>query len=106
MLVRIAYDQIYPGQGRDFFGGALGITACNYDACFGILAADSTDCGTGILIGACRDRTGVQNYDRCPLRTRGAGQALFFELAFQGGAVGLRGAASEVFYKESGHTLW
>ncbi len=28
------------------------------------------------------------------------------ELAFKRGAVGLRGAATKVFYKEFGHTLW
>jgi hypothetical protein len=35
----------------------------------------------------------------------GAGEAALLELAFEGSAVGLRGAAAEVFYKVGGHML-
>ena len=82
MFVGIAYDQIYPRQGGDFFGGALGVTAGYYDSCFGILAADSTDRGASVLISACGHGAGIQNDDRRLLWVRGSGKALLFELAF------------------------
>ena len=102
-LMGVAYDERDSGKRRNFFRGALGIAAGYNDSCFGILPADSPDGGASILIRACRNGAGVQNYDRRLLWVRGAGETLLFELAFKGGAVGLRGAATEVFYVISGH---
>jgi hypothetical protein len=39
-------------------------------------------------------------------RTGGTRKSALFELPFEGGAIGLSGAAAEILYKESGHTLW
>ena len=98
MLVRIANYQIYARERREFFGGSLCIAARDYDASFGVLAADSADRCTRILISSSRHRAGVQDHNRCLIRASGAGKSLLFELALQRGAIGLRGATTEVFY--------
>ena len=103
MLVRVADDDADPGQGREFFGGTLGIAPRHNDAGFRILALDPANGGAGILIGCGSHSARVQNHDRS-LRGRGcAGKPALLELAFEGGAIRLRGAATEVFYVKSGH---
>lgn len=63
MLVGVPNDQIYSRQSSYFFRRALCITARDDYARFGILAANSSDSGAGILIGTRRYRAGVQDYD-------------------------------------------
>ncbi len=90
------------GQGGNFFGSALGVASGDDDFCQRVLALHAADGGAGVLVGGIGYGTGIQ-YDEVGLRSRGAGEAAGFELAFEGGAVGLRGAASEVFYVVGGH---
>ena len=104
MFVRIAYYQIYAWERGEFFRGALGVAAGHDDTRFGILALHAANGGTGVLVGSCGHCAGIQDDYRSLIRTRGAGQALLFELAFQGSSVGLRRAAAEVFYVVSGHS--
>ena len=102
MLVRVA-DHVRDARKRgDLFGSALGVTPRDNNFCQRILALDAADSGTGILIGGIRNCTGVQNYE-IGLRGGRRGQAPGFELARQGGAIGLSGAASEVFDVVGGH---
>jgi len=84
----------------------LFVASGDNDSGFGILAADSANRGAGVLIGARRHGAGVEDYDGSSRWTGGARKSALFELPFKGGAIGLSGAAAEVFYKESGHTLW
>ena len=106
MLMRVANHQLHAREGSDFVWSALSVASGDYDAGVGILPADSTDCGAGVLI--CRGRHGasVQDDNGGVSGARSANQSLLFELAFESGAVGLGGATAEVFYKESSHTLW
>jgi len=73
VLVRIADHKIYAGKGCDFFRGALCVAACDYDACFRVLAADSADRCARVLIGSARNRAGVQDHYRRLVRAGGAG---------------------------------
>ena len=97
MFVRIADYQIYARKSCELFGGALRIAACDYDASFGVVTADSADRCTRIVISSGRHGASVQDYDRCLIRASGAGQSLLFELALKRGAIGLGGATTEVF---------
>src|SRR5690349_16170382 len=106
MLVGVADNEIDSRQSGDFFRGALRVTSCDNDSGFRILAADSADRGAGVLIGARSHGAGVEDYDGSVRRTGGARESALFELPFEGGAIGLSGSAAEVFYKESGLTLW
>jgi hypothetical protein len=92
----------HAGEAGDFFGGALSVASGDDDSCRGVLAADAADGGAGILIGGTCDGASIQNH-QVGLAGRCAGQTAGFELAFEGGAVGLSGAASEVFDVEGGH---
>ena len=64
---------------------------------------DAADGRTRVVIGRGGDGTGVQHHDLGLGGGGGARQSLIGQLAFNGGAVGLGGAASEVFYKETAH---
>lgn len=106
MLVRVAHYDTYAGQGGNFLGGALRIAAGDHDAGIGILAAHSTDGGARVLICGARHSACIQHDDRGVSGGGSANKSQLFELAFQSGAIGLGGATSEVFDKESSHTLW
>ena len=101
--MRVADDKVDARQSCDLFRSALRVTAGDDDSGFRILPADSANRGAGVLIGACCYGAGVQDYNGGLRRTRGADEPTLFELPFEGGAIGLGGAATEVFYKESGH---
>jgi hypothetical protein len=102
MFVGIADDRADSGQGGDFGGSALGVASGDDDFSEGILALDAADGGAGILIGGVCDSAGIQDYE-VGFVGCGAGEAAGFELAFEGGAVGLGGAASEIFDVVGGH---
>lgn len=105
VFVGVADYYAYARERGDFFWGALGVASRYYDLGFGILAADAADGGAGVLIGGRSDGASVQDYD-CGLRGRAcAGEAALFELAFEGGAVGLSGTAAEVLYVVGGHMV-
>lgn len=90
------------GQGGDFRGGALGVASGDDDFSQRVLALNPADGGAGILIGGMCDGAGVQD-DEVGLGGWRVGEAAAFELAFEGGAIGLSGAASKVFDVEGGH---
>ena len=66
----------------------------------------SADCRARILVRAIGYRTGIQDYHGSLRRAGSARESALFKLAFESGAIGLSGAASEIFDKECGHTLW
>jgi len=103
MLVRVADDMRDTAQGSDFLGSALRIAAGDDDAGLGILALNAADGGAGILISGRGHCAGIEYDDRGLARGGGARKAEFLELTFERGAVGLGGAATEVFYVISGH---
>lgn len=71
MFMRVAYNQVYSGQGSNFFGGSLRVASGDDYARLRILAADSANCGAGILIGAVGDGAGIQNNDGCAANAGG-----------------------------------
>ena len=90
------------GEGGDFLRSALRITSGDDDFCQGILAFNAADGGPRVLIRSVGDGAGVEN-DEIGLGGRSMSQPTRFELAFERGAIGLRGAAPEVFYVVGGH---
>jgi hypothetical protein len=60
--------------------------------------------GTRILIGRCRHRASIKNYDfraACVVR---AFESAILELALKGGAIGLGGTAPKILYVKSRHS--
>ena len=92
----------HAGQGGNFFRRALRVAAGDHDLGVGILAMNAADCGASVLIGGGRYGAGIEHHD-CASPACGASIATLLELAFDGRAVGLGGAASEICYVESGH---
>jgi hypothetical protein len=106
MLMRIPNYQVHAGQGPDLLGYTLRVAPGDHDARVRILAAHSADRSTGVLIRCGGDCAGIED-NHGSLRGAGsAGESTLFELPFHRGAIGLRRAASKIFYIESGHTLW
>ncbi len=103
MLVRVAHHQRDAVDGGDFLGGALRIASGNQDAGSGVQAMNAPDGRTRVVIGRRGDRTGVQHHDLGLGRGGGTRQSLIGQLAFNGCAIGLGGAAPEVFYIETAH---
>jgi hypothetical protein len=64
---------------------------------------DAADGGAGVMIGRGGDGASVEHHQFRLGGCQGARQALFQEIALHGGAIGLGGSASEVFYKEGAH---
>ena len=64
---------------------------------------DAADSGAGVMIGRGGNGASVEHHQFRLGGCRRARQALFQEIALHGGAVGLGGPASEVFYKEGTH---
>ncbi len=95
---------VTPGSAAISCGSALGVASGDNDFCQRILALNAADGGAGVLIGGIRDGASVQD-DEVGLGGGGASEAAGFELAFEGGAVGLGGTASEVLHVEGGHRI-
>jgi len=90
------------GEGGDFFGCALGVASGDENFGVGIVALEAADGGAGVLVGGVSDGAGVED-DEVGVVFLGAGEAAGFELALERCAIGLGGAASEVFDVEGGH---
>lgn len=60
-FVGVADDVVHTGQGGDLFRGTLGVAAGDDDLAAGILPANTTDGGAGVLIGGGGDGTGVED---------------------------------------------
>ena len=102
-FVGIADDEGDAGKSGEFFGGTLGVAAGDNDASRGIGGVEFADGVAGLRVGGGGDGAGVEDDDVGDGRVRGKGKALLAELALDGGAVGLRGAAAELLDKESAH---
>ena len=104
-LVGVADDPGDAGESGEFLGGALGVTAGDDDAGGGIVGVKFADGVAGLSVcrggdGACVDDDDVGGGGVNCRR-----EAAIAELALDGGAVGLRGAAAELFDVEGGHIL-
>ena len=100
MFVRVADDLAHAGQSRDFFRRALRVTAGDHDPGFGVLAVNAADGGACVLVGRGGHGAGVEDYESGLRRFVGALQAALPQLAFDGSAVRLGGAAAEIHYVE------
>jgi hypothetical protein len=92
------------GEGGDFFGGALGVASGDENFGVGIVTLEAADGGARVLVGGVSDGAGVED-DEVSFVFLGGSEAARFELALEGGAIGLGGAASEVFHVEGGHGI-
>ena len=104
-FMRIANDPGDAGELAQFFGGALGVTAGDDEFRGWARVMKFADGVAGL--GVCRGGDGA-SVDDDDIRARCifGGQATAIEqLAFQGGAISLRGAAAELFDMESGHYI-
>jgi len=102
-LVRIADDEGDAGESGEIFGGALGVTAGNENFGGGILRVDFADGVAGLRVGGGGDGAGVDDDEFGVLRGGRGSTAAVEELALDGGAVGVGGAAAELFDVEGGH---
>ena len=90
-------------QGCNFFRGALGVATRHNDLASGVFAMDAADGGACVLIGGGGHRTRIQDNDLGLFRGWCSLQSTLRELALQGRAVSLRGAASEILYVKTCH---
>ena len=103
VLVRVPDDLGYAGQGGDFFGSTLSVASGDDDLSTWILTVNAADGGAGVVVGRGGDRAGVQHDQFSGGGGLGTDQAFLLELPFEGGAVGLGGAASEILNEIPGH---
>ena len=101
-FVGIADD---PGDAREcnkFLRGALGVASGDDDAGGGILRMDFSNGGAGLRIGGGGHGASIYDNDAGGGGIGCGGKAAVEQLAFDGGAIGLRGAAAELLDVESG----
>src|SRR5208282_10100 len=104
-FVGIADDPGDAWEGGKFFGGALGVAARDDKASLRILGVEFADGVAGLGIGGGGYGAGVEDDDGGGGGIGGGGAAAIEELTFEGGAIGLRGAAAELLDVEGGHDL-
>ena len=102
----VADDQGNAGESGEVVRCALSVTTGDNDASGGIRRVNLTDGVASLSVGGGRDRAGVENNDVGRRAIGRDGAALIAQLALNGGAIGLRGAAAELFNVEGGHILW
>src|ERR1700722_20059244 len=91
------------GKRGQLFGGALGVAAGGYDFCGGGLGEEYVHGCSDLRVGGCSYGAGVDD-DHVGIGGNGCEVvALRAELALDGGGVGLRGAATELFDVERRH---
>ena len=103
--MRIADD---PGDARqrgEFFGCALRVAARDDDAGSGVAGVDFADGIASLRIGCGGHGTSVYDDDVCGAGIRRGQASTITQLAFDRGAVGLRGAAAELFDVKGRHLL-
>ena len=99
----IANDEGDAREGGDFFGGALGVATGDDDASGRVRGVDFADGVAGLGIGSGGDGAGVEHDHVGSVGLCGRGAALFAQLTFNGGAIGLGGATAELLDVERGH---
>ena len=99
----IADDPGDAGEGGEFFGGTLSVAASDDDAGGRIGSVELANGIAGLGVGCSGDGAGVDDDD---VGVGGFGrrsESAIYQLALEGGAVGLGGAAAELFDVEGGH---
>src|ERR1700730_15084414 len=84
VLVGVADDLAHPGQGGDFFRGALRVASGDHDPGGGIVGRNAADRAAGGLVSRGGHRASVENNDFRVLGGARASEALLLELAFYG----------------------
>src|SRR5712672_3278024 len=102
-FVGIADDPGDAGECGKFFGGALGVAAGDNETDGGVGGMKLSNGVARLGIGGSRDGAGVEDDDVSGGGRGGGGAATVKQLALEGGAIGLSGAAAELFDEESGH---
>jgi len=101
--VGIADDPGDAGKRGQFFGGALGVAPSDNEADGGVGGVKLANGVAGLRVGGGGYRAGVEDDDVGGTERRGGGVTGVEQLALDGGAIGLRGAAAELFDKEGRH---
>ncbi len=101
----IAHDQGNAGETGDFFRGALGVATGDNDASGRIHRVNLADGVASLSVGGGGDGAGIENDDVGRRAIGRDGAALVAQLALDGGAIGLCGAAAELFDVKGGHVV-
>ena len=104
-FVGIADDEGNSGETGDVLRGALSVTTGDNDASGRIRRVDFANGVAGLSVGGGSDGAGIQDNDVGRRAIGRGGTTLVAQLALDGGAVGLRGAAAKLFDIESGHVV-
>ena len=102
-FVRVADNERNTGEGGEFFGSTLSVTAGDDDARGGTGGVEFADGVASLGIRRGSDGAGVENDDIGLGGAGGKREAAFEKLALDSGAVGLGGAAAKLFDKEGVH---
>lgn len=101
--MRVADDVGYAGKSGKLFGGALGVATGDNEASCGVLRVKLADGVASLGIGSGGYGTRVENDEGSGERVGSRGATEVEKLAFEGGAIGLSGAATELLDEEGGH---
>ena len=101
--MRIADDPGYAGKCGQLFGSALSVTTGDDDADGGVGGVEFSNGVASLGVGGGRDRAGVDDDDVGGGGRDGKGTTTVKQLALEGSAIGLSGAATELFYNEARH---
>jgi len=104
-LVRVAHDPRDTRKSGQLFRRALCVTTGDDEASGRIACMNLANGIARLRIGGGRYRAGVYDHDVGVHRCGGGDAAAFAELALEGGAIGLRGPAAELFDEEGRHLL-
>jgi hypothetical protein len=102
-FVGIAYDPGDTGKRGQLFGSTLGVAAGDDDADGRVGGVKLSDGVAGLGVGGSGDGAGVDDDDVGSSGRGGSGATAVEQLALEGGAIGLRGAATELFDEEAWH---
>lgn len=103
-FVGVADDERDTGKGREFFRSALSVTAGDENLCGRILRVDLANGVAGLGVGRRGNGASVDDDEFGVGGGRRGRASTVAELALDGGAVSLSGAAAELFNVEGRHT--
>lgn len=104
MLMGISDYSRNPGQGRNFPGRALRITAGYYDLAIGVLTLNPPNGSARVLISGGRDGTGIQNDNIGFVHRRCWFEPTIYELPLYSGAIRLRRSTAKILYVKARHS--
>ena len=102
-FVGVADDPGNARKGSKLFGSALSVAAGDDDAGAGIGGVELANGVAGLGVGGGGDRTSIDHDDVGVRGFARRSKAAFEELALEGGAISLSGAAAELFDVKGGH---